>query len=160
MKNKLFVPEISYIIDNLYLGSRIGTFPFYLQPHGITHVVNITNDIPPPDPNYVPLSRVLIIPIDDVPNANIKKHFDRINIFIDNAIKQGGTVLVHCRMGVSRSASAVIAYLMYKEGMTFNNAFRYVLMKRPIINPNPGFEQQLIEFQNELSKRHQPFKHF
>ena len=33
--------------------------------------------------------------------------------FIDNAVKSGLNVLVHCRMGIYRSATVIVAYLMY-----------------------------------------------
>ena len=53
------------------------------------------------------------------------------------------TVLVHCQMGISRSATIVMAYLMHKHGLTYDDALRLVQRKRPIVQPNPGFEAQL-----------------
>ena len=45
--------------------------------------------------------------------------------------------------GVSRSAAIVIAYLMSRENMTYNEAVDLVEEKRPFINPNEGFKAQL-----------------
>ena len=44
-----------------------------------------------------------------------------------------GTVLVHWYAGVSRSATLMIAYLMKTNNMTFNDAHKYVKLKRCII---------------------------
>ncbi len=60
-----------------------------------------------------------------------------------------GKVLVHCREGVSRSATLVVAYLMLKEGMTVQDAIRTVRESREIC-PNEGFLQQLCDFDKEL----------
>ena len=43
--------------------------------------------------------------------------------FIDNAVRSGLKVLVHCRMGIYRSATAIVAYLMY-TGLSKEDAIR------------------------------------
>lgn len=53
-----------------------------------------------------------------------------------------GRVLVHCLMGVSRSATLVLAFLMIVEGLTLREAVAAVRPHRDIC-PNPGFLQQL-----------------
>ena len=53
--------------------------------------------------------------------------------------------------GVSRSATIVIAYLMWKKKMKFDEAFSFVQKKRTIV-PNYGFKQQLKLFEKELEK--------
>ena len=54
---------------------------------------------------------------------------------------------MHCLAGVSRSASVVIGYLMWRESMSFESSFQEVQLARPIINPNRGFVRQLNEFE-------------
>ena len=54
----------------------------------------------------------LYIEVEDNNAANIGAHFDTAIAFISGCLESGGTVLVHCFAGVSRSASCVIAYLM------------------------------------------------
>jgi protein-tyrosine phosphatase len=48
-------------------------------------------------------------------------------------------VLVHCQMGMSRSSTLVIAFLMKEFNWGFKEAFKYTKNKRPIVQPNEGF---------------------
>lgn len=61
-------------------------------------------------------------------------------------------VLVHCMAGVSRSASVLIAYLMWREGLTAARALREVQLRRCIANPNPGFRVQLLRWERALQR--------
>jgi protein-tyrosine phosphatase len=62
-----------------------------------------------------------------------------------------GKVLVHCMVGMSRSASCVLAYLMISRKMSAAEAIRTVRMHRDI-HPNEGFLQQLADLDNELKR--------
>lgn len=42
-------------------------------------------------------------------------------------------------MGISRSATIVIAYLMFAEKLHINKAFNFVKERRSMIDPNEGF---------------------
>lgn len=67
--------------------------------------------------------------------------------------KAGAKCLVHCKMGVSRSASTVIAYAMKEYGWDLDKAFDYVKEKRAVAKPNPSFMKQLEEYQGILLAR-------
>jgi protein-tyrosine phosphatase len=58
---------------------------------------------------------------------------------------------VHCRAGVSRSATLVVAYLMIWKGMTSREALAYTLERRNI-RPNWGFLKQLAKLDSRLKK--------
>ena len=60
----------------------------------------------------------------------IKGLFDRSNEFIEDARLKGGKVLVHCRVGVSRSSSLVIAYVMKHCEMDLQSAYLLVRSRR------------------------------
>lgn len=62
-----------------------------------------------------------------------------------------GKVLVHCLMGVSRSATCAIVYLMIAKKMTAAEAIRQVRLYREI-RPNDGFLQQIADLDNELRR--------
>jgi len=93
----------------------------------------------------------------DVPEENLLVHLDEAVAFIAEARENSSSILVHCQMGVSRSASAVIAYIMKTYGWDLTelshapfHAHRYVKSKRNVVKPNKGFWQQLREFEQRL----------
>jgi len=65
--------------------------------------------------------------------------------------ESGGKVLIHCRAGISRSATVCIAYLMYAGRLTLDEAFDYLKRCRPLISPNLNFMRQLAEFESCLT---------
>jgi len=67
--------------------------------------------------------------------------------------KNNSKCLVHCKMGVSRSASTVIAYAMKEYGWSLEKAHSFVKQKRNIAQPNPAFMKQLAEYEGILDAR-------
>lgn len=55
---------------------------------------------------------VLWINLDDDTYTDIAQHFEMTNEFLQSCKANDEKVLVHCQMGVSRSSSIVLAYLM------------------------------------------------
>ena len=55
---------------------------------------------------------VLWLNMDDDNYTDIAQHFEMTNEFLQSCRLKGEKVLVHCQMGVSRSSSIVLAYLM------------------------------------------------
>ena len=82
----------------------------------------------------------------DFPNENIFKYFKECIDFIEKSNK----IYIHCAAGASRSATIVIAYIMWKEHKNYNDAFNFVKNKRKLIMPNMGFTLQLKYFDNLL----------
>lgn len=64
-----------------------------------------------------------------------------------------GRVLVHCHVGVSRSATLVLAYLMLKQKLTLVEAIHVVKDNRGVV-PNRGFLRQLIQLDGRLFGPH------
>ena len=89
-----------------------------------------------------------IINIMDFDSVNIIQYFGECLNFMKGEEK----VFVHCGVGVSRSATIVIAYLMWKYKMKYDDAFQFVKNKRPIICPNLGFTEQLKIFEKLLTE--------
>lgn len=65
----------------------------------------------------------------------------------------GQAVLVHCKMGISRSGSTVIAYAMKQEHWPLDVALAYVKDRRSIVKPNEGFMKQLQIYNGILNAR-------
>jgi len=62
-------------------------------------------------------------------------------------------VLVHCTMGMSRSATLVLAYLVRHTNMSLAQALLHTKERRPVASPNPGFMQQLVAMEIALRGR-------
>lgn len=63
--------------------------------------------------------------------------------FIEENIEKYEGVVVNCAMGVSRSATIVIAFLMKKTGLCYDEVFEIVKQKRRIIYPSEFFRNIL-----------------
>ena len=57
-----------------------------------------------------------------------------------------GNVLVHCRAGISRSATLVLAFLMKSRRWRMKRALEHLRACRPIVKPNEGFMEQLKHY--------------
>lgn len=96
---------------------------------------------------------VLHIPIEDDEQTDLSPYWQLVFQTVEEQKKIGGKVLIFCGMGISRSASFVVAYLMCIEKMTLLNAYKHVQQARNIICPNIGFFKQMIELEEKLYKK-------
>jgi len=84
--------------------------------------------------------------IKDYENFELYDYFDEANEFINKCRLKGGVLLVHCKYGISRSASFIIAYLIKYMKYPADYAFNFVFQKRNKIKPNEGFMYQLYKY--------------
>ena len=86
--------------------------------------------------------------VDDLSQQNIIQYFGECLKFIKGDEK----ILVHCAAGASRSATIVIAYLMWDKKMSYKDAYAFAKGKRSIVWPNSGFAEQLQLFEKLLKE--------
>ena len=116
----------------------------------LTQVLNVAMELPVHNRfNFRVKTKQIMA--DDSQSYNIRYNFEEAFKFIEDARSKGGRVLVHCAMGISRSATIVLAYLMYKYRVPLNTAYEFVKARRPEINPNPGFMTILQQYEYELN---------
>ncbi|XP_065495434.1 dual specificity protein phosphatase 13B-like isoform X2 [Caloenas nicobarica] len=90
---------------------------------------------------------------EDNPNFDLSIYFYPVARYIRAALNSPrGKVLVHCAMGISRSATLVLAFLMICEDMSLTDAIQTVRSHRGVC-PNSGFLQQLRELDIQLGRR-------
>ena len=135
----------------LYIGGLAALYkePDPLRAAGITHVLSVL-DFDVGETKQLDGLKHLHIRLNDEPSENLIKHFEETNAFIDEGLKNGGGVFVHCAMGVSRSATCCVAYLMWKNGIGRDEAIAQVKEGRERIYPNHGFMEQLKLYEQVL----------
>lgn len=140
-----FNEYINKITDKVYLGCVEGAKQEeYLKEVGVTNVLtclNTSND------HKILTIEQKVLEVVDEEGAKIIKFFKDAITYIENSF---GKVYVHCWAGISRSATIVIAYLMWKNKLSYNEAYWSVKNKRKFISPNDGFVRQLKEFEKHL----------
>lgn len=72
----------------------------------------------------------LYVPIKDKRNVNIRQHFEQCYNFIEDSRKRTN-VLIHCKAGVSRSVSVLVAYIMKKFNYSLLDAYSLVKQANP-----------------------------
>ena len=136
----------SSVKGRLYLSGRqiLNTY----QSYNIDHIVSIV-------PLRGPVQGIQhdILSIDD------RSDFDTIRLFdsripslresIHASLEEGKNVCVHCQVGVSRSVTLVLAYLMKYERLNLKEAVERVKSARPFICPNRGFIEILGKLERD-----------
>ncbi|CAG2101906.1 unnamed protein product [Medioppia subpectinata] len=110
-------------------------------------ILNVTREID----NFFPgMFDYYNIRVYDDDSTEMLKYWDKTFRYIRKAKDEGSKVLVHCKKGISRSASVVLAFVMKETGWKLDEAFEFVKNKRNCIRPNSGFLRQLEIYQGIL----------
>lgn len=140
----LFGSDVNQILDRLWLGNQYSAInPKVLEKGNIGSILSVLDVEPVNIAQFGVKHKYLYL--EDTPHADltvlIMECLDWIQQQLDAHPTQ--SVLVHCQAGASRSASVVIAYVMRTQKLDFGAAKKFVESKRPEIDPNSGFCEQL-----------------
>ncbi|KAM6916170.1 dual specificity protein phosphatase 13B-like [Xenentodon cancila] len=164
LENKRPTGHVNQVWPNLYIGNEVAARDKgILHGLGITHIVNAAHG--PVNPAHGLCFFVNTGPrfyrdmsvdyygveADDAVDFLLSPFFYSTARYIRAALSMGGRVFVHCLMGVSRSATLVLAFLMIVEGLTLHEAVAAVRVHRDIC-PNSGFLQQLRSLDMSLER--------
>jgi predicted protein tyrosine phosphatase len=87
------------------------------------------------------------LPFEDDECEDLLAHIPAALSFVDSVLAQAGTnILVHCRAGVSRSASICCAIVARDRKLSAAAAIAFVKQRRSCVCPNAGFLEQLGDF--------------
>ncbi|XP_040577973.1 uncharacterized protein [Lepeophtheirus salmonis] len=146
------------VYPSLFIGDKSSASNLgFLKKLGITHVLNTAEG---DEEGLVNLSQkhyegTKIIykgfPLWDCPNCNILPYLGPAADFIKDSIYGGGKCLVNCQMGVSRSATCALSFLMIYEDLSASQAISQFRYHRDI-RPNDGFLEIIASLDNELRK--------
>lgn len=148
-KIAFFDKECSKVAEHIYLGGdAVAKDRDILKRNGITHVLNCVGFV---CPEYFKADFVYrTLWLQDSPSEDITSILYDVFDYFEDVREEHGRVFVHCCQGVSRSTSLVIAYLMWREGQSFDDAFQFVKAARGIADPNMGFACQLLQCQKRV----------
>lgn len=131
------------IVDRIFLGPiSASQSPSLLKRHKITHILGFE------DMHRFKRIKYVVYNVEDNSKApmNFLSSLPGCCLFIHQALAQSeSNVLVCSKYGLSRSATAVAAYLV-TTGLTPNNAWAKIRESRSWIQPNRSFVQQLKIF--------------
>ena len=138
------------LLEHLYIGGMSNaTNVKQLRDIGITHVINMAAGYCHTGSNFYDKNvKYMGINAEDDEGYNIMKHHEEVYKFIEDARKSGGKAFIHCLMGVNRSGSLAVSYIMVHKHIGPISAARLVRRTRQILLTNRQFQQQLIEFAN------------
>ncbi|KAG5262782.1 hypothetical protein AALO_G00278860 [Alosa alosa] len=154
---KLDLHQIDEVWPNLYIGNvSIAQNKTALQNLGITHVLNAAHSKRGSigDQRYYGNNFVYCgIPAEDSTHFDLDEYFRPAADFIHKALKTpDAKVLVHCIMGLSRSSTLVLAYLMLYHHLPLRRALQKVVKKRAIY-PNRNFLALLLDLDLQLNRK-------
>ena len=138
--------------ERIFLGNAYNARNFYeLKKQKIGLIINCSNDIPH---YFIDSFQYKRVGVQDKLEENILFYLDEIvdiiKIYLDN--NPDKNVFIHCFMGSSRSATVLIAYMMKYKGYSRRDSLNYLRHKRPLVNLNVDFFEQLGEYQENLNK--------
>ncbi|NXH19725.1 DS13B phosphatase, partial [Bucco capensis] len=149
--------HVDEVWPNLYVGDLyVARDKAQLSQMGISHIVDAAAGRFHVDTGPKFYKDLLVdyygVEAEDNPNFDLSIHFYPVAQYIKRALNSPrGKVLVHCAMGISRSATLVLAFLMICEGMSLADAIQTVRSHRAIC-PNSGFLKQLQELDFQLAR--------
>jgi protein tyrosine phosphatase (PTP) superfamily phosphohydrolase (DUF442 family) len=155
---KLHIPlpdklNMSWVNDHLAVGGRVRREDIRaLALSGVTHVVDTRSEYSD-DKDALAQENIelLYLPTPDTYPLSIKQLMQG-SAWIDERIKQGGRVLIHCEHGVGRSVLLTCAVLVH-EGMHARDAVKLVKEKRWQASPNQRQVNRLKEFEELTASR-------
>ena len=146
-----FCSHPTKILNWMFLGTfKNGNNLEELNNFDIKHILNCAIEIIPKNiPNNIKYCHVNMF---DDPKADITLYFDKAFGFIEQARKKGEKILIHCKLGISRSPALLIGYFIKYRGFTTDTALTFLKSKRSQVHPNPGFIEQLYLYEQNIKQ--------
>ena len=131
-------PEIDQIYESIYLGNLDGAkLKETLKEVSITHLLNCSKHVVCLFPNNFDY---LELDIDDkLEDGDITQYFEECFRYIKNA----NVTLIHCLTGNGVSAAILIAFIMWSNKKSYDEALKFVIEKRQSVNICDSYIKQI-----------------
>jgi len=139
LQPKETVMHLSQVLPQLFVGScptKTDDINHLKADYGITAILNLQTDH---DFDYCDLDwgriesrcnelgiAVQRIPIRDFDGEDLRRKLSQCVQALDTLLKNGQTVYTHCNVGMDRSPSVAIAYLVWRQSWNLNDAIEHV----------------------------------
>lgn len=135
--------EFDEILPEILLGScpnSIDDVQWLIQDHQITAVLNLQTDEDLDDwqIDWAELEQAYRngnvsarrVPVTDFDHDDLRDRLPQCVQALDELIRDGRKVYVHCNAGINRSPSTVVAYLHWVRGLSLDEALQFVMRRR------------------------------
>ncbi|KAK8106835.1 Dual specificity protein phosphatase PPS1 [Apiospora kogelbergensis] len=149
----------SRVLDYMYLGNLgHANNPDLLRAIGIGQILSVGETAMWRDgelDEWGPENVMVVQGVQDNGIDPLTDEFERCLEFIERGRRNGTATLVHCRVGVSRSATICIAEVMRELGMSLPRAYCFVRARRlnVIIQPHLRFAYELLKWEELMHAR-------
>jgi hypothetical protein len=136
--------QLQEVRERLFISNFFGARSLQrLAQAGITHVLVCAGELPTPHTEQVAYRR--LSGLYDAASCSLAEPLLGALPWMQEVLASGGRLLLHCAAGVSRSATILVAYLMWSERKTYEEALDALREARPVVDPHPAFAAQLRE---------------
>ena len=135
-------PDVSAILPGLLVGEypRVDDVPWLRERHAVTAVLSLQHEsdlwdkgveLALLEEEYRRLGIAFRrVPVEDYDEAELEAALADGIAMLDQWLRAGHTVLVHCNAGFNRAPTIAVAYLCAHHGMTLEAAARHVKSRR------------------------------
>jgi hypothetical protein len=139
-----------WFFPRILVGAGAMLTPAFVSKHNITHVINCA--YPEDSPGWFQSSfpdKYVCINADDTFTSNILDWFANFETSMRSFLREGnGTVFVHCRCGINRSAFLALTYVAKNFHMGIQDVITTTTKQRPCMYSNRVYRTQVLEFIN------------
>lgn len=129
----------------IFIGGVLSATPDFINRNEISYVLTCGADL---NISTIPKGvQHKTIKIYDTPVQPLFTYLKKCFQFIEKCRRSKQRILIHCRVGKSRSVSILMMYLMYTYHLSTVDSIKTIRLTRPIAQPNRGFLQQIRLFE-------------
>lgn len=143
------------VTHNVWIGNQYAAQNLdWLRSRRIDHIISLIGE----PHTRLPSIRYRVYDLDDNGSQQMEAVIHDVHDYITRRIRGDHRVLVHCAVGVSRSATVVIGHMLLTHlDLSLRAATEKLRAVRPIIQPNDNFEHQLRALEKKRTKKHKKF---